>query len=44
MPLSPGSSAAVISANTQKLIREGYPPAQAYAIAIAHARRTKKGR
>lgn len=39
MPLKKGSSKKTIEANTEKLIHEGYPSKQAYAIANSEARR-----
>lgn len=41
MPLRKGSSAEVISFNISKLIKEGYKPAQAKAIAYNMARKNK---
>jgi hypothetical protein len=40
MPLKKGCSNAVISANIEKLINEGYPQKQAIAIAYDSARKT----
>lgn len=37
MPLKPGHDPDTIEANTQELIRSGYEPDQASAIAHAHA-------
>ena len=37
MPLKEGSSQAVISENIRRLIKEGYPPKQAAAIAYRKA-------
>lgn len=42
MPLKRGDSQAVISQNIAELIRSGYPPTQAKAIAYSEARRTGK--
>lgn len=42
MPLLPGSDERTIQRNIEELIRAGYPPAQAEAIARAHARRAKR--
>lgn len=42
MPLEKGKSKAVIQRNTEKLIHEGYPPKQAYAIANSKAGTSKK--
>ena len=47
MPLKAGKSDATIRANTAELVRSGYPPAQAYAIAQQKARpgrRRKRGK
>lgn len=44
MPLSRGTSKRTIRRNTDKLIREGYPPKQAYAIANDVARRSRRRR
>ncbi len=44
MPLKSGSSKTVIQANIQQLIREGYPPKQAAAIAYDHAKKGRKKR
>ena len=41
MPLQPGSSQAVISANIAELIRSGHPPKQAAAIAHSHAGKSR---
>ena len=41
MPMKPGTSKKVISANISKLIREGYPKKQAIAIAMQNARKGK---
>ena len=38
MPLRKGSDAATIAANVRQLIKEGYPPMQATAIAHATAK------
>ena len=42
MPLKRGKGKKVIQENTQRLIEEGYPPKQAYAIAHSVARRGKR--
>lgn len=42
MPLIDGSSQAVISENIKKLIAEGYPKAQAIAIAKQRAREFRR--
>jgi len=42
MPLKPGDSQDVISANIAELIRSGYPKDQAVAIAYSNARKSKK--
>lgn len=39
MPLKPGRSKQVIAENIRTLIREGYPPKQAAAIAYEEARK-----
>ena len=44
MPLKPGGGKTVISRNIAELIRTGYPPAQAKAIAYAEARRTTRSK
>ncbi len=44
MPLKKGTSKKVINENTKKLIHEGYPSNQAYAIANLNARKPKKGK
>lgn len=44
MPLKKGTTKKTIQTNTTKLIHEGYPPKQAYAIANDVARRGKKRR
>lgn len=41
MPLKPGKSTAVISANIAELIRYGHPEKQAVAIAISNAKKHK---
>ncbi|GIV50499.1 MAG: hypothetical protein KatS3mg038_1020 [Candidatus Kapaibacterium sp.] len=42
MPLKPGSSRSVISANIAELIAAGYPRRQAIAIALNNARRSRR--
>ena len=42
MPLKRGKSQKTISANVRQLIREGYPQAQAKAIAMRKAGKRKK--
>lgn len=42
MPLKKGKSQETINQNTKKLIKEGYSPDQAYAIANTEAGRGKK--
>lgn len=42
MPLKPGSLESVIQANIEKLIKEGYTPEQAAAIAYEHAGKDKE--
>lgn len=42
MPLKPGKSKDTINSNTGKLIHEGYPPDQAYAIANDVAKKNPK--
>lgn len=42
MPLKKGRSKKTIEDNTKKLISEGYPAKQAYAIANSEAKRSKK--
>jgi hypothetical protein len=44
MPLQSGKSAKTIQANIAELIKSGYPPAQAVAIAHDHARKTSKSK
>jgi hypothetical protein len=41
MPLKPGRSRQTIAENIRKLIREGYTPKQAAAIAYEEARKRK---
>lgn len=41
MPLKPGRSKQTIAENIRKLIREGYTPQQAAAIAYEEARKRK---
>ena len=41
MPLKPGRSKQTIAENIRKLIREGYTPKQAAAIAYEEARKRK---
>ena len=41
MPLKPGRSKQTIAENIRKLIREGYPPKRAAAIAYDEARKRK---
>ena len=41
MPLSKGTTKSTIQKNTEQLIREGYPPKQAYAIAMREARKNR---
>ena len=41
MPLKPGKSNAVVSANIRELRRSGRPQAQSVAIALSEARRGK---
>lgn len=40
MPLKPGASKAIVSNNIRELRASGYPPKQAVAIALDHARKT----
>jgi hypothetical protein len=42
MPLFQGNSQAIIAMNIRKLISEGYPAAQAVAIAEAEAAKSRK--
>ena len=42
MPLEKGKSKKVVQRNTQELIRSGYKPNQAAAIAYSQARKSKK--
>jgi hypothetical protein len=42
MPLFQGDSQAIIAMNIRKLISEGYPAAQAVAIAEAEAAKSRK--
>jgi hypothetical protein len=42
VPLKKGKDSDVVQANTQKLIKEGYPVSQAYAIAKEYAKPKKK--
>lgn len=42
MPLKPGDGKTVISANIAELVRSGYDPKQAAAIAFSNARKSKK--
>jgi uncharacterized protein YdaT len=42
MPLKPGKSRKVVSANVEKLVKEGYPQEQAVAIAMNKAREYKR--
>lgn len=42
MPLKKGKSKKTIQSNTRKLIDEGYPSRQAFAIANSNARKGKK--
>lgn len=42
MPLKKGKSKKVVNENTKKLIHEGYPKDQAYAIANSKAGKGKK--
>lgn len=44
MPLKKGSSNAVVSANIKSLKAEGYPQAQAVAIAMRKAEKKRKDR
>lgn len=44
MPLKPGSSKAVISANITELVKSGRPKKQAVAIALSEARKRGKKR
>ena|SRR6185369_710680 len=44
MPLKPGKDMAAIDANVRELIRSGYPPKQAVAIAYQKAGKAKKGK
>ena len=44
MPLLPGKSDSVVSANISKLRGEGYPESQATAIAFSKAGRSKKAK
>ena len=41
MPMKPGTSKKVLSANISRLMREGYPKKQAIAIAMQNARKGK---
>jgi hypothetical protein len=41
MPLKKGKSKDTIQANIERLIKEGYPPPQAVAIAYEESRRKK---
>jgi len=42
MPLKPGKSRKVVSANVREMIRSGHPRAQAVAAALSKARGGKK--
>ena len=42
MPLKPGRSKQTIAESIRKLIREGYTPKQAAAIAYEHARKPNR--
>lgn len=42
MPLLVGCSRTVIKRNRRKLIKEGYPPKQAHAIAMSRAREYRR--
>jgi len=42
MPLKPGDSKAVVSANIRELVKAGHPQRQAVAIALSNARKGKK--
>lgn len=44
MPLKKGSSKKTIQSNTEKLIKEGKTPKQAYAIAMSQSKKSKKSK